>query len=101
MTKRKQKLAGAVRVAVLGLVVLAGFPHARAASRAFNMQDASSWTFFNGAWTDGPEGALDISSTLLHQDGPAMQGHHYAFFKPAAYQDLHAQFEIHLMGHTD
>ena len=60
--------------------------------------DGSGWTFHNGAWEDRPEDRLVFVDS---SDGPAMQGHHYAFFKEKAYRDFRATFEIQLTGHSD
>jgi hypothetical protein len=96
----KRELRTTLAVVVL-CVLVAQSPLAAESGRVLNLQDAKFWTFFNGAWTEGADGLLQVPKTVLHQDGPAMQGHHYAFFKPVAYRDLHAQFEIRLMAHSD
>ena len=55
------------------------------ARRALRIGDRSSWAFFNGDWEDGDEGSLVVRPEHVRQFGPAMQGHHYAFFKDAAF----------------
>jgi len=69
--------------------------------QAITIGDGSAWAFFNGDWADGEEGALRVPDACLRQDGPAMQGHHYAFFRGATYSDLQARFWIRLMPHSD
>jgi len=97
----KNRNFGGTLAAIVLCVVVVSPPALAESGHVLNFQDAKSWTFFNGAWTDGPNGMLQVPKSVLRQDGPAMQGHHYAFFKPAAYQDFHAQFEIRLMAHSD
>jgi len=63
--------------------------------------DGTQWTFTNGAWRDGPENALTVPDELLRQDGPGIQGHHYAFLQGRAYGDLHARFQFRLSAHSD
>lgn len=63
--------------------------------------DGNRWTFFNGVWKDGPDGALAVPEEIIRQDGPGMQGHHYAFFKDAAFRDLRASFQFRLTSHSD
>ncbi|MBM3804255.1 MAG: exo-alpha-sialidase [Acidimicrobiia bacterium] len=103
MIERKESTTiGVVTSALLGLFswFLAPALHAES-ERALKIGNGASWSFFNGSWTDGTENALEVPQKTLRQDGPAVQGDHYAFFKDAAYQDLRARFEIRLMGHTD
>jgi hypothetical protein len=47
------------------------------------------------------EGSLNVPRELLRQDGPAMQGHHYAFLKDAAYRDVRMTFEVRLQARSD
>lgn len=63
--------------------------------------DGNRWSFFNGAWKDDPEGALVVPEEVISLDGAGMQGHHYAFFKDAAFTDLRAHFQFRLTLHCD
>ena len=81
--------------ALASSIALAGEPE------LLRIGDASAWTFFNGGWQDGSAGALNVKGRVLSQNGPAIQGHHYAFYKDKAYRDLRATFEIRLVGLSD
>src|SRR5580700_11346389 len=97
----KRSLTAPRQLVVLVLLALTVSRAARGIGPVLTFRDSKSWTFFNGDWTDGPEATLGVSEAAQRRDGPAMQGHHYAFFKPTAYGDLHARFDIRLNSHTD
>ncbi|MBI2193968.1 MAG: exo-alpha-sialidase [Planctomycetes bacterium] len=63
--------------------------------------DGSLWAFINGAWRDGPEDSLVVPKEILRQHGPAIQGHHYAFWRPKAYANVQARFQFRLTPHSD
>ena len=63
--------------------------------------DGKRWMFINGAWCDGPENALAVPDGMVRQDGPGMQGHHYAFLRDRVYGDVHARFQFRLTSHSD
>ncbi len=63
--------------------------------------ERTEWTFINGEWVDGPAHSLEVPEGLLRQDGEGIQGHHYAFFRPRAYGDMHLRFEFMLNLHSD
>lgn len=90
-------------LALTSAILIGGLSLAAAAetSRTFSLRQSQDWSFFNGEWSEAEDGSLAIPKQLLRQDGPAMQGHHYAFFKPAAYGDVDAEFEIRLTAHSD
>ena len=70
-------------------------------NRFISIGGSQAWTFFNGAWQDGPEHALVVPAEIRRQDGPAIQGHHYAFLRDRAHADLRARFQVRLGPHGD
>jgi len=70
-------------------------------TRAVTIGDGSAWTFINGAWHDGPDAALVLPDELVREDGPAIQGHHYAFSPLRMGDDLRARFQVRLSSHAD
>jgi hypothetical protein len=65
------------------------------------MRIDKAWTFYNGAWENGPEHELSVPDDLRRQDGDAIQGHHYAFNPTDGRTTFRARFQIRLGGHTD
>lgn len=70
-------------------------------SRLLRFGDGKGWTFINGRWTDGPEEALMVTKELIREDGPGIQGHHYAICREKAYGDSRIQFQFRLTLHSD
>jgi len=63
--------------------------------------DGGRWTFLDGAWIDGSRDSLLVPKHMLRHDGPAIQGHHYAFLRDAAYGEIHLRFQFRHFPHSD
>jgi hypothetical protein len=63
--------------------------------------DGTGWTFVNGRWEDAGEGVIAPVKDVARDDGPGMQGHHYAFLNEPACGDLRARFQFSLAPHSD
>ena len=63
--------------------------------------DGGDWHFVNGAWVDGESRAMEVPADRRRDDGPNLQGHHYAFHKRLCYNDVRIRLEFRLNPHSD
>ena len=63
--------------------------------------NTDGWTFFNGPWRDGPDGSLLVPEEDVRREGPAIQGHHYAFRHDRSHGDLDARLSFRHTFHSD
>jgi len=65
------------------------------------ISDGQDWHFVNGTWEDIADQGLTVSPDLRRQDGPSIQGNHYAFLRTHNYTNLRLRFEFQLANHAD
>ncbi len=70
-------------------------------AKALQIGAGNNWHFVNAAWQDGADNELSVPAEHHRDDGPSIQGHHYAFNRELCYQDCTVRFEFWLQGHTD
>ena len=70
-------------------------------AEALHIGDGLNWQFVNATWQDGDDNELSVPAEHHRDDGPSIQGHHYAFNRELCYEDCTVRFEVWLQGHTD
>ncbi len=63
--------------------------------------DGSDWHFVNGTWEDIADQGMTVTPDLRRQDGPSIQGNHYAFLRTHSYTNVRLRFEFQLGNHAD